>query len=284
MGKAGNAIEKLVAGRWIAGANDRDAIAVAKYFNSKKIRALINFLGEAYTKEEDIAKTIDIYLRLIRYIENEKVTADITVKPTQLGLLISNDEFVKNYKKIINAARGSKVFTWMDMEEAEYIDDALAAYEEEVDNGMVGICIQSYLKRSIDDLRKLTKKDAVIRLVKGAYTASKNKSFQTRSETTENYYKLMNFLFENGKSFTIATHDIDIIHEAIKLNKNSKKDVTFAMLKGIRNKLAVQLAEKEKVSIYVPFGEEWIPYSYRRLKEAGHLKLILRSLFESQSI
>jgi proline dehydrogenase len=41
-----------------------------------------------------------------------------------------------------------------------------------------------------------------------------------------------------------------------------------------------ELARKgEKVSIYVPFGERWISYSYRRLKELSNLKLVIRSLF-----
>ncbi|EQD51746.1 Proline dehydrogenase, partial [mine drainage metagenome] len=133
-------------------------------------------------------------------------------------------------------------------------------------------------------IQRIAKVGGIIRLVKGAYSSSKSKSFTSREEVTRNYSKLMQVAYEQYTEFTIATHDIEMVKKSLELNKKYKRKVTYAMLKGIRNKLLVQLEKENKVSVYVPFGEQWISYSYRRLKEAGHLKLVLKSLFERQGV
>ncbi len=273
--------EKLLAGRWMAGAEVHNALEVARKLNDHGMRAIINYLGEAYTEQYKVEHAVDTYMRLIRYIEQTKSSADISVKMTQLGLLIGKDVAERNYAEILAAARRAKVFVWVDMEESTYVDDTIEIYTSHMYGDMCGICIQAYLKRSEKDLLSLLKRGATIRLVKGAYTSSRSKGYATRAEVTDNFAKLMSLLFGKGRSFTIATHDLTMIDMALKANKTAHKDVTYAMLKGIRNGFIEELAKQgEKVSVYVPFGEEWIPYSYRRLKEAGHLKLLLRSLFE----
>jgi proline dehydrogenase len=89
----------------------------------------------------------------------------------------------------------------------------------------------------------------------------------------------MKYLFKNSKRFMIATHDDRMIEIARELEKRYRKRIMFAMLKGIRHKLALRLvSQNERVYIYVPFGEEWVEYSARRLKELEHSMLILRSI------
>jgi proline dehydrogenase len=106
-------------------------------------------------------------------------------------------------------------------------------------------------------------------------------AFASREEATENYARIMEYLFENSNDTLIATHDDKLIHRALELERKYGKKVSFAMLRGIRGRLANELLEKgESVSIYIPFGEKWMDYSIRRLKEAGHAALLLRSIFQ----
>ncbi len=280
-----NFIEKAFAGRWISGSTVQDAIADSKMFNSKGIKTIINYLGEAFINDYEINEAVDTYLRLIRYISENKIDADISLKPTQLGLLKDVDALKSNYSKIVTEARKAKIFVWLDMEEADYVDATIQLYLSELEGAGVGICIQSYLKRSEDDIKKILPKGAIIRLVKGAYSSTKNKSFNTREAVTANYSKLMGMLFSQGAEFTLGTHDINMINDALVLNKEYGRKVTYAMLKGINNKYSLGLSKSgNKVAIYLPFGKRWIAYSYRRLKEAGHIKLILKSLMKSQKL
>lgn len=276
-------LERVLSGRWIAGPYISDAINQAQKFNGYGITPIINYLGEDYNERADVKKSIAVYKELIARISEARIRADISVKPTQLGLKIDEQYFEKNYILLSRLALSKNIRLWLDMETADYVDQTISAYKRAVHLGNVGICIQSYLRRSRRDIRELLDYDihANIRLVKGAYTSNKSSAFIGRDKITDNYHTLMRYLFEKGRRFTIATHDDGIVTEAIRMNLKYKRDVTYAMLRGIRNGYLIQLSKMGfQTSIYVPFGDEWVSYSYRRLKEGGHLSLIIRSLFD----
>jgi proline dehydrogenase len=277
--------EKIFAGRWIAGYYLIDAINVTKQFNSRKISTMINFLGEDVYDKEKIMTAVRTYIDAIREMKNNKLNASISLKPTQIGLKINYKEMASNYMKIVKHAKKSGVFVWLDMEGPENVDATIKAYKTAIRYKNTGICIQSYLRRSENDVNKLLEHGAIIRLVKGAYKRKTEITFKSKREINANYIQIMRLLFSKAKKFMIATHDSRIIDEAIKINKRKRRDVTFAMLNGIRNKYAVYLTRSgQKVSKYVPFGGDWIGYSLRRLTEEGHIMLIIRSLFEKQSL
>ncbi|MEM0201502.1 MAG: proline dehydrogenase family protein, partial [Candidatus Micrarchaeaceae archaeon] len=185
--------------------------------------------------------------------------------------------------KIIKEAKKNNIFVWLDMENYNYVNDTVSLYLKYNKIGNTGICLQSYLKRTYSDLLKIIKSKGIIRLVKGAYKESSLISYN-REDSTKNYIYLMEYLFKNSNNFTIATHDFNIIKYSFELSKKFNKKPKYAMLFGIRNKLAKNIAKQHEMSLYLPFGVDWIGYSYRRLKESSNLKLVLRSLLENQKI
>lgn len=276
-------VERMFAGRWIAGPGIRDAIREATKIEGLGVTPILDYLGEDYSKKSEVNDSVREYLRLIADLSKHKIKANISMKPTQLGLRMSRTYASKNYSHIVREARKAGLFVWIDMEDSSTTDDTLKMYMEEVRKGGVGICIQSYLERSADDIRTLTKfsKNTNIRLVKGAYTTTDSSTMKDKRRIDGNYRSLMRYLFSNSEHFTIATHDDKMIHEALRLSRKHRSDVTFSMLRGIRTGYLLGLAESgARTSMYVPFGKEWVSYSYRRLKEAGHMSLIFRSLFE----
>ncbi|MCL4373560.1 MAG: proline dehydrogenase family protein [Candidatus Marsarchaeota archaeon] len=277
--------ERLFAGRWIAGPDIGDAIERAKRFNIRNISAILNYLGEEYTNEKDVKNAVSTYTRLIKAIKESGVKASISVKPTELGLSISYNMFEHNYRLIVESAESSGIFVWMDMEEPEHIESAIKAYLKNLGaRRRTGICLQANMKRSFSDMKAILRQGGTIRLVKGAYSSDESLSYKHKEQIDNNFIKLMRYMFLHARIFTIATHDTGLIELARRLNAKHERHVTYAMLNGIRNNLAIRLAQTERVSMYVPFGTEWVPYSYRRLKESGHAKIIFRSLFEKQGI
>ena len=274
----------MVAGRWIAGADITDAVRSAKRFKNAGIGSIINYLGEDLTHKKDIAFTIDTYLRLIEEIKKEKLHSDISVKPTQLGLLVNRKTFHNNLGTVVNAAKKKGVFVWIDMEDNNVVEDTIDEYMAAAMPKDIGICIQAYLLDSGKQIKRIIKGKGTVRLVKGAYPLSDH-TFKTRGEITRNYEKLMSYLFRKSKKFTIATHDSSLIEKAISLERKYGNEVTYAMLNGVRNRYLKNITERgHKTSVYIPFGEKWVDYSYRRLKEAGHASIILKSLFERQGV
>jgi proline dehydrogenase len=172
------------------------------------------------------------------------------------------------------------------MEAHETVDDTIRMYLSELRKGMVGICLQSCLRRSMNDLKEISEMKGTVRLVKGAYKEDGYGAFPTRQQTTQNYSRMVRYLFRSfeGRNFMIATHDPRMMEQAFRLERITGKKPMYAMLNGIRNNYAAKLARHNDVSLYVPFGSAWVPYAIRRLREEGHLGLLLRSLFEQQDL
>lgn len=279
---AGSFFEKLLAGRWIAGRRIEDAVHRTKELNGRGMGAILNYLGEEFTDRNDVEDAVNKCLKLINAVHSNGIRADVSVKPTQIGLRISYAYAASNYLRILRHARRYHVFVWLDMEGFESVDDTIRLYLDNLGVSKVkstGICIQSYLKRSGGDVRRITGMGGVIRLVKGAYKESASIAYTDRAGVTAHYARLMKYLFEHSNTFTIATHDSAMIDRAIRLNEIHSRNVTLAMLNGIRNRYAEHLAASRRVYIYVPFGERWVDYSIRRLRELSNALLIARSLF-----
>ena len=278
-------LEKMIAGRWIAGIDTSDAIAAAKEFNRHRITGIINYLGEEIKSEDEVESTVKKYMEIIDTISSTHTSADISLKLSQLGQNIDESLARRTYKKILSHASSSNIFVWLDMETYDKVEGTIDIFLDIGKKGKSGICIQSYLKRSVSDIKRLSEEDAIVRLVKGAYNAPHGIAYSSRELTTKNYYKLMDYLFRNLHRFTVATHDKEITLKALRLNKEYKRDITHAMLKGIHNQYAVELAKSgESVSIYIPFGEKWKEYAFRRISEGSNMHLVINSLFENQRI
>jgi Proline dehydrogenase len=69
------------------------------------------------------------------------------------------------------------------MEESIYTERSIALYLSMVRNGNTGICIHSYLRRSMRDVKSLLEEGSTIRLVKGAYKENSTSAFPTKSRS-----------------------------------------------------------------------------------------------------
>ena len=280
----GNLMERLlfrVAKKWVAGYRVEEAMTAAVEANSHSMSAILNFLGEDTIDAKLIEQTIGEYLLVIDLMKRRKVHGCVSIKPTQLGLAIDYNVCLQNFRKLAARANDLGQFIWIDMESIKFTEDTIALYLELYKQyDMVGVAVQSYLRRSASDLLHIIEHAGKVRLVKGAYHELAKHAFLTKEEINANYSKLMRMLFESKNYFAIATHDSALIEEAISLNKNSKFE--FQMLMGIRDDLKSELIAKGfAVAEYIPYGGYWLPYSVRRLRERKrNLLLLARSLIK----
>ncbi len=272
--------ELRFAKRWISGVSVSDAISDARKANAAGELAMINYLGEDVRSLAKVRRTKMIYLELLRRMKSGRIRGCIAVKPTQLGLRISRRLFISTYGDIVRLAGKLGIFVWTDMEEYRYVDDIIDAYLGlRKKNGNVGICLQARLMRTYGDLIRVVAKGGVVRLVKGAYGNSRGVTYMTRDDVTSNYLRCMDYLLGHSSSFIVATHDSKIIEAAILGKKRYNGRLEFAMLKGVRPAFASILAKRgNDIYIYLPFGDDWLKYATRRLKEVSTAILLIRSL------
>lgn len=273
-----------VARRFVAGNTLAEAIRAVQECNAKGIGAILNYLGEEVREEGEAARATASYLRSLDAIGASRVDSTLSVKLTQLGLDISESLCLRNLEMILMKARDHKDFVTIDMENSAYTEPTLGLFRslrQRFDN--VGVCIQSYLYRSEEDVKALVPLRARVRLCKGAYAEPKEVAYPEKSQVDESFTRLSEMLLD-GRAFAgIATHDERMIQHArgyASAHGIGKGEFEFQLLYGVRRDLQRALrAEGFNVRAYIPYGSDWFPYLMRRLAERpANLLFVLRSL------
>jgi len=258
--------------KYIAGKTLQSAVDLVKELNSKEIYATLDLLGESVNNKEEANAAFNKTMKIFDALLENNLKANLSIKPTQLGLSFDKELAYKNILKLVKRAHEIDNFVRIDMEDSPYTDDTIEIYKkifQEYDN--VGIVLQSYLKRTYKDCMILNKLGTDYRLCKGIYIEPSSIAFKDRRAIRDNYVKVLESMLKNGNYVGIATHDDYLIEEAYRLINEYKVPKTkyeFQMLLGVRVDLRDKiLKDGHKLRIYVPFGEDWYPYSIRRLKE-----------------
>lgn len=266
--------------KYIAGEHLADAVKVVKELNAKGIYATMDVLGESVTNKKEAIASKESCLLVLDAIVNNNLLANLSIKPTQMGLAIDEDFAYMQVIELVKRANEINNFVRIDMEDSLYTDSTINLYKriyEQFKN--VGIVVQSYLKRTYDDVVILNKMGTNYRLCKGIYVEPPTIAYKDKQAVRNNYIKALKEMFKNGNYVGIATHDKYLVDEAYKLIRemNIPKDkFEFQMLLGVREDLRDKINnDGYKIRIYVPFGDDWYAYSIRRLKEnpsmAGHI-------------
>jgi proline dehydrogenase len=276
--------------RFVAGETTTDAIAATRAIEAQGLLTTLDLLGEGVTSVEAASHATAAYLSTIAEMSRASVSRNISIKLTQLGLDIDPATAIDNLRRVLDAAQKADFFVRIDMEGSAYTTRTLETFERVWAMGYrgTGVVIQSALRRSEADLRRVMALGASIRLVKGAYREPISIAYQRKSEVDASYVTLMQILLTGGTPAAIATHDPKMIEKATQIASGARlahDQFEFQMLYGIRRDLQTSLARAgHKMRIYVPFGTEWFPYFMRRLGERpANVGFVLRSLISDRS-
>ncbi len=263
----------LGARRFVAGETTEEFLSVARALNMQGFAVACGILGEGVRNPREAIAAADTYCELLRTFAMQGVDANVAFKITHVGLDVDPQLAFENAGRIAQTAQQTGNTMRMDMEQSRYVDSTLSTYRRLRGRyDCVGFVLQSYLRRSLDDLRSLMPCAPNVRIVKGAYLEPASIAFSRKSDVDENYLRLLETALDNEGYTAIATHDRRIIDRAVQLieRRNIPKDgrVEFQMLYGISTPLAHELVRSGyRVRLAVPFGDYWFPYLMRRLAE-----------------
>ncbi len=275
----------VFAKKYIAGTRLDDAVRVVKELNAKGIVATMDVLGESISTKKEAEEAKKECLDVLDAINKHKLNANISVKPTQLGLVIDPNFFYNQICEILEKAKEYNNFVRIDMEDSSVTTSTIEMFNkvrEKYSN--VGIVVQAYLFRTFDDVVKLNKTGTNYRLCKGIYVEPAEIAYKGKQEVRDNYLKILDRMFEDGNYVGIATHDdilLKDIYTRIKSKNIDKTKFEFQMLYGVTEHLRDKInKDGYKIRIYVPFGEHWYAYSIRRLQENPNMAwYITKSIF-----
>jgi proline dehydrogenase len=270
--------------RFVAGDRLEDALAVLERLHAGGLRWTVDVLGESVASREMAATAADGYLATLDALAERRLEANVSLKLTQMGLDIDADFCRQNVARIVDRAREIGAFVRIDMEDHSRTDATLAiARRLHAGYHDVGVVIQSYLRRSADDVEQLIRERVRVRLCKGAYDEPATVAFVTRAEVDASFARLAERLLADGRYPAIATHDEALIDDVIRFaaaNGINPDRFEFQMLHGVRRDLQEGLvAAGFTVRVYVPYGAQWYPYFLRRLAERpANVLFVLRTL------
>jgi proline dehydrogenase len=274
--------------RFIAGENIDEAVAAIRDLNAGGCSASFDHLNESVGSVEETEAEVREYLDVLARIDETGIDSNVSIKLTQFGLELDPELAYRNARRIVEAATRRGNFVRVDMEGSNVTSATIEVFKRlraEFGLNDVGIVVQSYLYRTVDDVRDLLKIPARIRICKGAYNEPAEVAYPEKKDVDANYVRVMQLLLSSGIYHGIATHDPRMIEATIEFAQREgigKDAFEFQMLYGIRRDLQEQLAhDGYRMRVYVPYGKRWYPYFMRRLAERpANIWFVLKNMLK----
>ncbi|MFB6311726.1 MAG: proline dehydrogenase family protein [Salinirussus sp.] len=270
-----------LARRFVAGESAAAAIEYTRGVNSSGVGVILNLLGEHYDDRAEADADTEAYIRLLEDLAGTDLRARVSVKPSQLGLDLGPGVFDSNLARILDRAAAADRFVWVDMEGPDTIEPTLdVVHRQARRNSKLGVAIQANMKRTGSDLERLAGTSVAVRLVKGAYDPPAEAGYREKSAVDRAYREHLEYLFEHfDGGIAVGSHDPAMIDLAADLHQDYGTPYEIQMLMGVREDAQRQLAADRPVWRYVPYGDQWLSYFYRRVAERReNLLFALRAL------
>ena len=272
---------------YVAGESIEETVLVVKQINARGFTCTLDILGEhvqSVVKADNITQE---YCNIYDTIADENMSCNISIKLTHIGLALDKNIAADNLVRILKRAKLHNNFCRIDMENSTYTEQTIELYKDYVSNfPNMGIVLQAYLKRSLEDARDLNTPGFNTRVCKGIYDEPETIALQDRIMIQDNFFQITKEILSGDGFAAIATHDIpliDRIDEWIESTQVSSDQYEFQVLYGVPmgGRLERLLDKGYTVRQYIPFGKEWFDYSLRRLKENPQImSYVLGNLFK----
>lgn len=259
--------------RYVAGATLDEAVATVRRLHGEGCCATVDVLGESVTSRDLATLAVRAYLEVIEAIVANGLDANVSLKPTQMGLNIDERFCLDNIAAVIAAAHPCGIFVRIDMEDSPTTDATLRVYHELIARfpAGTGVVLQARLRRTLADAAALSAEGANVRLCKGIYLEPRPVAYQERETIRHAYVHALEALLRGRSYVGIATHDEHLIEQSLGMIQRlgvAPDRYEFQFLLGVDPELRrIITGAGHKLRVYVPFGSQWYPYSVRRLRE-----------------
>ena len=267
--------------RFIAGINTNDSSVVFKNHLDQNFKVIANLVGENIQSAEKIKTICETYAELLDRFSDSDFS--ISLKLSSIGLDHEYKSTMENLTKLVQSASINKQMIRLDMEDSKYTDQTIEVCKSIHNDypGSIGITLQANLNRTERDLEDLKRNRISIRLVKGAYFENDQIAITDMNQIRQRFLEYSQLLIaDSNVKHSIATHDEPIL-DNISLNSEMKNH-RFEFLYGVRRDLQRRFINSNEVGLYMPFGEEWVSYTYRRLKEFKNIRFVAKNLIKEK--
>lgn len=278
--------------RFMPGEDLESALEAARASADAGIGAVLTQLGENVTTAAEADAVRDHYLQVIDRIAALRLPAQISVKPTHLGIDLDAEAVAARIGVLAERAAAAHTVVWIDMEGSAYTAATIRLFRQVRERHVnVGLCLQAYLRRTTEDLTALLELVPAIRVVKGAYREPPSLAFPRKADVDEEFFRIASRLLAmhaKGEAArpVFGTHDmglVDRIRAGGRELELPPSACEIHMLYGIGTADQRRLAaEGVPVRVLISYGSAWFPWYMRRLAERpANVWFVVRSLFRS---
>jgi proline dehydrogenase len=263
---------RRLASRYIAGEELADALVKLEELRTQGFASIVDVLGEDVLDERAAHAVVDGYRTAATRIAAQGLDCYVSVKPTHVGLRISEDLCFRLYDELARHCAGLRLDLRVEMEDHTTTDATLRVFGRlRARHEHVGIVLQSRLFRTPRDIEALPAGKLWVRMVKGIYLEPPAIAHVDPEPIRAAYVECSRRLLERGARVSFATHDDDLAQRLVAVTRElgaGTDRYEFQVLLGVREALWHQWRQDgHPVRVYVPYGPEWRAYSTRRLRK-----------------
>jgi proline dehydrogenase len=279
--KQSNIIRKLVfrlVKKHIAGSTSSGVLNVVRDLNNKGFHATVTLLNDHVDDQSKAKYNTNAYIHFIRQLSRLHLNSDVSIRLSQIGYGIDDTMLEKNLQDILNVANSSKRRIWIEQESGPDNEDIMQVYRKfRPQCSTLGAEIKPEIN---SDIKHLVSKKDMLKL--RFMPATKQKEQGEKKDRLKLYKEYIDALMGKDVTLTVLEDDPKLINRIISSNKDYKRNLIFEIPLGYSNKkLAVLQKGKLNLSVYVPYGKDWIPYFINRLSE-GRVKNIAVALLNGE--
>ncbi len=280
--KENNLISKLVfrlVRKHIAGSTSSAVLNAVRDMNNKGMHTTVTLLNNHVDDQTKARYTANAYIQLIKQLSRLQLNSGVSIRPSQIGATVDQNLLEWNMQEIVNAANASGQRLWIE-EESDGIESVMRLYKRfRPECAALGIDLHPNYsdEEGIVFAKMLTSKDAL----KLSYRVDDSGPLRKSKERLKLYRNYIDVLTSRKVHLTILEHDLGIIEKLVSISKDYKRNLIFEIPLGYNTKLNKLAKGKLNMSIYLPYGKDWIPYFINRLAE-GRVRNIAVKLLKGK--
>lgn len=267
----------------IAGSTTQSVLEAVRRLNTQGMHATVTLLNDHIEQPQQARYNANAYVQLIKQTSRLNLNSDVSLRLTQLGYGIDSTLMGKNLLEVIGAATENKQKVWIESESSIDTEEMLSIYRDFKDGksclGMEIIPNQEEKGMVIESIKSKDLVKVKCHLHKGGESKSRKESVGA----LKLYKSYIDGLRGAKASVTILDHNASLIGKIAALDKSYKNNITFEAPMGYGGKKLKSLSEKKfNMSVYVPYGKDWVPYMINRLTE-GRIRNIAIALLNGEN-
>lgn len=229
----------------------------------------VEYVGEENHDPQVVQRFVHEYLSAIQRFADAGLKPQLGFDLSAVGMLISQETAYHNASTILSAAAQHDIPVMISMEHSSAVESILEVYAELAPvHFNVGITVQAYLHRTVNDLSRIIGYGRKVRLVKGVYNESPDIALPRGHELDARYLALLDELLAASVSVSCATQDPNLIKRLFEGGYHLKIN-ELEMLHGVQPDVLRSAKETGLACrIAAVYGDSWYLHFLHRLAES----------------